>query len=274
MRALRKIVRRPYKRYLSWTATVNPRPVIGLGNAKSGTTAIAALLAEHTGLSVTLDLRGIYLPMLTRLHSGEIRFEQFVERNKLDFSRDIIKEPNLTLLYGEVRRVFPDAKCFIVVRDPRDNIRSILNRLRIPGNLEHVDLDRVPDLTPEWRLGLDAAWLGIEGRNYIEMMAGRWNLAADVYLNHAEDMRLLRYEDFLDDKAGAIQGLAAELRLPGVNDIRSRVDVQYQPRGDRGVSWLDFFGHQNLSRIDCICADRMARLGYQPAFGKPQEAAQ
>lgn len=271
MRALRKIVRRPYRKYLSWTASVNPRPVIGLGNAKSGTTVVAALLAEHTGLSVTLDLRGIYLPMLTRLHSGEVRFEEFVERNRLEFSRDIIKEPNLTLLYSDVRRVFPRARSFIVVRDPRDNIRSILNRLRIPGNLEHLDLDRVPTLTPEWRLGLDASWLGVRGRNYIEMMAGRWNLAADVYLNHAGEMRLVRYEDFLGGKVAAIQALAADLELSGVHDIASKVDVQYQPRGDRRVSWLEFFGRDNLRRIDDICAGRMARLCYRPALESRQE---
>jgi hypothetical protein len=49
------------------------------------------------------------------------------------------------------------------------------------------------------------------------------------------------------------------------------VDVQYQPRGDRGVSWLEFFGRENLRRIEGICGGRMAQLGYRPTLQDLQE---
>ena len=49
-----------------------------------------------------------------------------------------------------------------------------------------------------------------------------------------------------------------------MNDISDKVDRQYQRRGDRNVSWPDFFGPDNLARIERICGDRMQRFGYLP----------
>ncbi|NEP45581.1 MAG: hypothetical protein F6K35_42755, partial [Okeania sp. SIO2H7] len=118
------------------TAKINPQPILVLGNQKSGTSAIAALLAEMTDLSVTIDLRKeIPNPTYDKIIKGELTFSEFVQLNKLDFSRDIVKEPNLTLLDRELAEYFPNSDFVFVIRDPRDNIRSILNRLQLPGNL-------------------------------------------------------------------------------------------------------------------------------------------
>ena len=52
-----KMIRQLLVEVQSVNAGVNPTPVIILGNQKSGTTAIAALLAETTGKTVALDLQ-------------------------------------------------------------------------------------------------------------------------------------------------------------------------------------------------------------------------
>src|SRR5882724_5729315 len=102
------------------TARVRSNPVFILGNQKSGTSAIATLLAEATGLSLTLDiLPEIKNPRYPQVVRGELRFRDFVRRYKLCFSRHIIKEPNITLLHDRLRAYFPEAQFVFVVRDPR-----------------------------------------------------------------------------------------------------------------------------------------------------------
>jgi hypothetical protein len=238
-------------------------PILILGNQKSGTTAIAALLAEMTGLSVTLDLKKeMKKPVIDRVRSGALSMADFVRLNKLDFSRDIIKEPSLSPFFTELAQHFPSAKFVMVIRDPRDNIRSILNRLEIPGDLPEITERHRTGMTRAWELIVDGRWLGLDGSNYIEMLAHRWNYIADVYLCNRERMRLLKYEDFTRDKVGTLDRLAAALDLEKKRDVSDRVDVQFQPPGDRRVRWDEFFGPENLARIERICLDRMKELGY------------
>jgi hypothetical protein len=253
---------RGWKTILSVTSRINPAPIIILGNQKSGTTAITALLAKHAGMSVTLDIPGIWEPVETRIHIGDITLEEFVRRNKFDFSRDIIKEPCLTFLYPDLRSVFPRARFVMIVRDPRDNIRSILNRLNIRGDLEDIDEKTFSNIPPAWRLVVDGQYLRLQGSTYIERLAARWNRAMDIYLNHSSEMILVRYEDFLTDKPGTIQRVSRELGLREANDITNEIDVQYQRPGNRSISWKEFFGQENLTRIERFCGSRMNEFGY------------
>ena len=245
------------------TAKINPQPILVLGNQKSGTSAIAALLAEMTDLSVTIDLRKeIPNPTYDKIIKGELTFSEFVQLNKLDFSRDIVKEPNLTLLDRELAEYFPNSDFVFVIRDPRDNIRSILNRLQLPGNLTKLESKQCKNMSQAWKLIVDNKWLGLDGENYIEMLAYRWNFTSDVFLKNQEKMKLIRYEDFLQDKMGEIASLAEALKLKPSKDISDKVDIQFQGRGNREVKWYQFFGKNNLSRIDEICGERMRLLNY------------
>jgi len=197
-----------------------------------------------------------------RLRKGEVSFSKFLEMNRLDFSRDIVKEPNLTLLFQELSAHFPDCRFVFIVRDPRDNIRSLLNRLDIPGNLPQLKREHRKKITRGWDIVIDGRWLGIKGENYIEMLAERWNLMVDVYVENRDKIILAQYEDFLKDKVGEISRLASELNLTQVNDISDKVDIQYQPRGDREINWQDFFGADNLARIETLCSRRMVLFNY------------
>ncbi|MBN1239849.1 MAG: hypothetical protein JXB36_15210, partial [Gammaproteobacteria bacterium] len=111
-------------------AAVNDHPIFILGMQKAGTSAVAHLLGERTASTTTVDFFDeVYDPVYPRLVRGEISTREYVLRNRLDFSRDIIKEPNLTLLYRQLLEHFPAARFVFVVRDPRDNIRSLLNHV-------------------------------------------------------------------------------------------------------------------------------------------------
>jgi hypothetical protein len=244
---------------------INRSPIFILGNQKSGTSVIAGLLGEATGLSTAIDLRGIYEPVQTKLHEGDLSFHKFVRRNSRDFAKAIIKEPCLTLLVDQLDAYYNNARYVFVSRDPRQNIRSILNRLDVPGDLERIDEASLACRTTNWsgwRKVLDGRWLGIPYRDHIGALAGRWNLMTDIFEENRDRFLLMRYEDFLADKESAIHELAASLRLETTHEIADKLNRQYQHRGDRSVSSIDFFGPRNLERINSICAFNMDRLGY------------
>lgn len=243
-------------------ATPNEDAVIVLGNSKSGTTAIAALLAEYGDLSVTLD----FWPRLRRpetlaaVHAGDVPFDDFVRRFRADFARDVVKDPHLTFLYPQLAVRFPRARFVMVMRDPRDNIRSILNRLELPGDLDALDPGAYRRMRPLWEAILKSPWLDARG-NYVERLADRWARGARVYLDAREAITLIRFEDFLADKKGAITGLADRLDIAKAGRIDDKLDTRYQPPGDRSVGWREFFG-PNLAAIEARCAEEARALGY------------
>ena len=244
--------------YIMKTARVHPEPIFILGHAKSGTTAIAALLAKTTGQSVTIDPIFQIDPegyLQDKLFSQELSFEHFVQSHKFYFSTCLNKDPKLTFFYDDLRQCFPTAKFIFVIRDPRDTIRSLLNRRGFPGNfdkLQNIEGQSV-------QIGRRPV---VAGNNYIEKLANRWNLAADTYIGHTDEFSLIRYEDFVQDKIGTISELARQVGLNPINDITDYMNIQYQPGGDRNVSWLEFFGTDNLRCIETICCDRMNYFGY------------
>jgi len=248
-----------------WTVTPVSflRPsVIVLGKEKSGTTAIAALLAQKTGQKATLDIPSLWGQTERELYAGKKSFNKYVRRNKEAFAGGIVKEPGLTFLYPEVSACFPNAQIVMITRDPRDNIRSVLNRLDLPGDQCSLDEDTFQRLPPTWQVVIDSSWLGIQADSYIEMAAKRWNRAVEVYLRHAEEMHLVRYEDFVAGKIEYISRLCMRLGIDERNDISDCVDDQYQPKGNRSISWNNFYDSKNLRRIEQTCHDRMKDLGY------------
>lgn len=252
-RALQSLVARP-----------NPAPIFILGHQKSGTSAVAALLGELTGRSVTIDLLNEdRWPTYAKVAAGEMPFERFVRRNRLDFSREIVKEPNLTFFHSELAERFPAARFAIVVRDPRTNVKSVLDRLGLPGHGDALSKQQVRALRHGWKLMLDPSWLGLDARNYVELLAQRWNLCAGVYFGRPGAMRLVRYEDFCAAKLETLESLATDLGLECRHDIRMRLDRQFQPAGSRTVPVEEFFGVDNLARIENTCKEGMRRLEYE-----------
>lgn len=249
-------------------ARVETSPTIVLGNQKSGTSAIAHLLADLGGLSKTIDIPPLWPPVGIEIMRGRVSFASVVEQHRAFFSTKLIKEPMMTFFADQVLEFFPECKCVIVIRDPRDNIRSLLNRRGIPGHLEEVEERYIP-ASPPHNVVIDASVWGGDDENYIGVLAYRWNKAIDSYLYHSERMILAKYEDFMRDKEGFVVKLSDRLSIPKKHEISSKLDIQYQPAGDRTVSWEEFFGSGNLERIERICGARMAKLGY--AVGQAQQ---
>lgn len=240
-------------------------PIIVLGNHKSGTSAVASLLADCGRLSKSIDIPELW-PLSEGLMHGTLELAEIVAQFPKPFSRELIKEPNLTFFYPAVQRVFPEARYVFVNRDPRSNIRSFLSRCKLPGDLAELDADAW-EIPASWRWDFDPVAWRSEYTHYIDLMAERWNRSADVYLEQPDEMLMLRYEDFLADKRGTIEQLAADCGLTDLHDISAKVDVQYQPRGTSRTP-LDFFGGENLLRIERLCGSRMREFGYE--FESPE----
>lgn len=262
-------VNRLKKAYKNKIALIHPSPIIILGHQKSGTTAIAALLGQISGLPVTIDpFHHIDLNahLRQKLFKQELAFDDVLQAHKFYFSTPIIKDPNFTFLYEDVSQRFPQATFVQVMRDPRQMIRSVLNRLKLPGNLPALEgnwckqLQKMP--AKGWSLMLAGDLPHVEGSNYIERLAHRWNWATDTYQAHRDEIILLCYENFVQNKAESIRDLAQQVGLNPIHDISAQVNIQYQPRGNYRVNWLEFFGKDNLQRIETICGTRMQSFGY------------
>ena len=272
MSSLRRYLNLPSKRLirerrLSRTATVNPQPLFIFGNQKSGTTAVAALLAEATGVSVTLDFAGAWGRHAQALIRGKTPDTQFVRTNAWAFSAGIIKEPNLTFAAPRLLEHFKLKRAIFVVREPCANIRSILARLKLPGDRETLTQSEWRRIGPEWRMILLGQDIGFENDHYVEALALRWKRAAEIYGQLRSQLRLVRYEDFNADKTGSILALARDFSLPVTADITPSLDREFQPRAAAEWNALKFFGQQNLERIARICTERASELGYRIPCG-------
>lgn len=254
---------RAFRYALGRLTTVTRDPVFVLGNQKSGTTVIAAALAHCANLSVTLDIRDLTADRLSRLYKGTTSLSAFVNRYRRSFSRSIIKEPGLTFTFEKLQSAFPKASFLLVVRDPRDNIRSVLDRLDLPGDASSLPLELLEKTNPIWQQVVKNDALGIRANHYIESLAHRWNRAANVYLQHSNQINLARYETFCRDKTSYIKLLTERLSLSVTQSPASVVQTQFQSQGNRTVSWTDFFGIENLTRIEQICAENMSELNYK-----------
>ena len=240
---------------------ISKERIFVIGHQKSGTTAIAALLARAAGTTATLDLnKPETLPLINYVYNERLPLSVFVQSNAVNFTRHIIKEPELTFIAPQLEALFPRSRFVFVVRDPRETIRSILDRLSLPGELDELPEQRFRALPWAWRDILDAHWLPVEDDNYVGKLAQRWCLAYEAAGQVSSNVIVVNYESFCEDKANTIRDLAERLSLPW-RDISGLVDDAYQPRGaNRGVAPDEFFSPENLERISRWCGAREVDL--------------
>ena len=237
----------------------NAEPVLVLGNQKSGTSAIAVSLAHGMGKSATIDVLRFRQAHLIGLRNRSIAIRELIENEgKIEFSRDVIKDPNLTFVYDEIRHHFIDSQKLFIVRNPFANIRSILNRHSIPGNLDTLNLDQYP-MSLEWKNIIYNDWLDINYTNYIDSLSKRWCRAVEIYLRNKSEFKLILYEDFLRGKEQTIFNAAEYLKTPIKHRLDEIVDVQQQSKGNSQICLKEFFGERNYNCIleNCNCLSKL-----------------
>ncbi len=247
------------ERLLALVSKPNEAALFVFGNQKSGTSAVAGLLAEATELRLITDFAGAQEPYVGELIRGETAVADYVTRNAWAFSAPIIKEPGLTFMAPALMDHFSSKRAIMVLRNPWHNIRSILERVDVRGDAAQI----VPGqrkLNRTWRGILSGSDLGLAPAHYIDILAQRWMRAVEITERLDNRLILVRYEDFSRKKRETIERLARELDLPVVTDISRKVDHPFQPRG-RGTDPKSFFG-ENYARITRICGAKAAQYGY------------
>lgn len=259
------LIRSVFYRIRNLNKNTNSSPIFILGNQKSGTSAIAALLGKNTNKKTSIDLfySGFYSSLFTKWKNNNISTSDFIRKNAVEFSADIIKEPHLSIFYKELKERFPESKFVMIVRNPLDNIRSILDRLNVEGNKEILSKKDKKKFYHSWSLLLNNSWISGYQEQYIDVLAERWNIISSIYLENKENIILVKYEEFLLDKTGIIKQLSDKLNLTQQIDISHLLDKQFQPKGKKkSVDLKVFFEKENYSRIKEICKENMQKLGY------------
>lgn len=233
-----------------------------LGNHKSGTTAIAKLVAEMCGMPATIDFPRNIRKDGYALARGDLTFEDIVNRHPALFCKELVKIPALTFVASQIGKRFPDSKFLFIVRDPRDNIRSILNRRKIPGNKTELPFLRRWSMKLQNRPSMDSEIWGQNSHGYVGVLSHRWNRAIDELRSIEEHTVVVKYEDFVADKLTVLKNIAEQFDFRITNPVEHLLDKQFQPAGNNSQDWQVFFGRSNLSAIEEICGERMSNLEY------------
>lgn len=254
-----------------WPSSIDDRKlIIVAGMPKSGTTAIARLLGAAIQQRVCSDpfyqLDVLNIPFREQLFSGALDIGSLWRRYPAVFDGPVIKDPNFPLFLPQLKRSFRKARFVFIVRDPRDNLRSILNRVQLPGDPTLVPAE-LPGVAGAWRNVLMGRFPEVPGTDYLEHMAWRWRKSVEGYRERAAEIVLIRYEDFRADKYRAIEALSAQLGHAVKADISPLLDVQFQPRGKTDTDPLAFFGRDGLQRIETIVGPFLEEFGYERLIG-------
>lgn len=110
-------------------------------------------------------------------------------------------------------------------------------------------------------LCLDSSWLRRPTRNYVEAIAKQRQISSETLLSSAA-IRLVKYEDFVQDNGAYIMQLGKDLCLGSGTTRKVEYSKQFQPKGSSVDDRVEYFG-SNLARINSICSQSMAKFGYQ-----------
>lgn len=164
------------------------------GCERSGTTVIAKLLAQSSGLKLLNDPeQSWYIYPLVRVMGLRGMPLNFIYKL---WKYDLVKVPGFVTILPQLKKLSINSfKVIYMVRDPRDNYAAIKERL-------NEDLNG---------LYLNIGFLGLKGKSQVENIALRWNAYLDSaieYNRKNNNVYFLKYEDFLKDKVGKVEELS------------------------------------------------------------------
>lgn len=254
------------------------RPVFVIGCPRSGTTALARALGEHSELWTSHEsyfLHGLFgdgRPAAVHgrqrarsapgwLITEEVDRAEFLAYvgaglNALYTSRSggrrwIDQTPMYTLMADDLAELFPDAQFVHILRDGRDVVESMVHFLsRFDGRPEarrHV---------PAWAADFDASC-----RTWVDYVAHAARFAAD----HPGRTTTVVNDDLAADPAGGFAELFAFLGVaaeggPADYLATRRVNSSFGEGGAtprRGERW----SHEQRARFVGVCGDTMVELG-------------
>ena len=244
--------------YRNATAKPNPRFILITAHPRSGTTAVATLLAERCGLRA-FTKTGRWTRADEDIVTGHTTIQEIVARNRYAFSFDIMSAADAGCFLPAMAAALPEMRVVFFVRDPRDMICSVIERIN------DYDVSTVQVKDPDYRY-FKVDWLGIVEQDPIKKLALRWNYWLEK-AKSVDGVVYRRYEDFLADKTAFIDKLAGELGLRLRGDISADVDRQMSKHGRdvpiRGAGrWKKMLPAETARMIEETCGVGMNEFGY------------
>lgn len=264
-RAMRRLMRSALNNF----SRVNEEIIFICGHQRSGTTAVAKLLAIYGDLSLSDDPRWAWLSrggLAREIYLGEEDVDSVIERNRHEFGKDVMKSPGATPLMPRLKEHMPRSKFVYIVRDPRDNICAMVERLnKYKSTQVHLDKSMFDKRDPAYQW-LENAWLGFSEDDAVVELGTRWKRFVQIS-QEVDGVLYETYEGFVADKVGFIGRLASSLGVSKRRDILPYVDIQFKKKGKsakiRGKDrWKDELEPENHDKIVSICGEEMARFGY------------
>lgn len=220
-----------------------------IGTGRTGTEYLASLFVKHAVDCYAVHEPNYLIKWLSNTYiAGKtpqwilvtfLRFYKFWIDLKLLFARKgtyIQSDPWLIGFVGLIQKIFPDAICIHIVRDPLTYIPSHLNRAY---KTRFVGLLR--DLIPYWKLrGFHTGaftrkqWKAVSQE---ERMAWNWtfhNQYIESFQLNPERYQLFRYEDLFDGTGAGIQTLSTFC------DISMKQDVDLKMQLKNRINTADF----------------------------------
>jgi hypothetical protein len=202
-------------------------------------------------------------PFSEALHQGALPIQDLIAKYPYLFAFDLIKDPNFALWAGDLMDAFPDAVSFAIVRDPRQNIRSIFDRVGLDGRVSDISRVRFdPNIPKPWISYLKGEYHNNGHQNPVRVAAKRWSQINEAILAHKDRIKIIKYENFVLAKEESILDLLYYAGFSHENEINDLVDVQFQPAGRTKIAPLQFFGDKNYAEIVKCCYATASKLGY------------
>lgn len=152
--------------------------------------------------------------------------EQFVRFFREPRIRYLDKSIANTFRQSLIAEMFPDAAFVHLVRNPSDNIASMIegwsfHKFQKPTLQRY--LDEADSALPAWTYAAPPGWRDVLDRSVPEVCAWSWRRHIEAILDWREQtpdpVPMIRYEDLVSDTVGVIRGLASHLGLEVTPEI-------------------------------------------------------
>lgn len=137
--------------------------------------------------------------------------------------RLVEKTPKNSLRVPFLDAVFPDAHFVHLVREPREQIASMIDAW---ASGRFVTYPRLPGWDGEpWSLVLTPGWRELRGRSLAEIAVRQWATATTILLDDLERsdpdrVTLVRYRDLVEDPQGTMTAVCEATGLPWDREVR------------------------------------------------------
>lgn len=196
--------------------------------------------------------------------------EEVIASNRYPFSFDIMSAADAGSFLPQLKSALPEMRVVFLLRDPRDMICSVLERIN-KGDTSTIEVS-----DPHYRY-LQTDWLGITEPDPIRKLALRWNKWLEL-ARTMDGVLYVQYEAFIQDKQGTIADLAVRLGLPSKFDISGEMDRQMSKDGRdiriRGAGrWEQMLPEATARLIEETCREGMLAFGYSTDGRAPSSQA-